>query len=85
MRILTSFTWRISRRPLNLIRFYSAPVFKSSTDRSLNLTESAVAQLQVLRQKFPEKRLRVAVEAGGCHGFQYKFQLDLEEPSTEDM
>lgn len=44
--------------------------------RFLNVTDAACSQLKALRQKFPGKVLRVAVEAGGCHGFQYKFSLE---------
>lgn len=76
-------------RTFNLKRFYSPPIFKSTDhafkDRNMNITESALSRLVELKQKFPESRLRLAVEAGGCHGFQYKFQLDIEEPSSEDM
>ena len=57
-------------------RYYS-PFFRDSIKiKSINVTGSACDQLRALRDKFPEKMLRVAVEAGGCHGFQYKFMLD---------
>ena len=55
------------------IRPYS-PFIKSPTS-ALELTKSASERLKALRQKFPNKALRIAVEAGGCHGFQYKFSL----------
>lgn len=61
-------------------RFYSAFLKNYSREKSLNVTDSALNQLKILKQKFPEKSLRVAVEAGGCHGFQCKFSLN---PKTE--
>lgn len=65
-------------------RFYS-PLFKDlQGEKSLNVTDSALNQLKVLKQKFPEKRLRLAVEAGGCHGFQYKFSLETDESNDSD-
>lgn len=67
-------------------RNYS-PHFRDPKDfnRILNVTDAACDQLRTLRQKFPEKKLRLAVEAGGCHGFQYKFSLDsTKELDTDD-
>ena len=64
--------------------FYSPPQFKDQTNKKiLNVTESASNQLNLLKQKFPEKKLRVAVEAGGCHGFQYKFSLETKTEETD--
>lgn len=78
--VLDTFTYRLTGY-FSFQRFYSPPFLKNSTrEKSLNITDSALNQLKVLKQKFPEKSLRVAVEAGGCHGFQCKFSLD---PETE--
>lgn len=70
-------------------RFYSPILFenaKNSPQRSLTITDSAAEQLQVLKQKFPEKVLRVSVEPGGCHGFQYKFELEPEvKPESPEL
>ncbi len=52
--------------------------------RAFEATDSAVERLQELRQKFPKQTLRIAVEPGGCHGFQYKFILD-QAVAPEDM
>lgn len=72
-------------------RNYSA-LFRDPNDSNkiLTLTDAACEQLRILLQKFPEKNLRVAVEAGGCHGFQYKFSLETSDllysdPDPDDM
>ena len=74
---------------LNLsLRHYSPPPFFRETDppnqKLLHVTDEACSQLDLLRQKFPEMILRVAVEAGGCHGFQYKFSLQKDQVLDED-
>jgi hypothetical protein len=51
--------------------------------RGFEATDAAISKLQQLKQKFPEKTLRIAVEPGGCHGFQYKFILDLNRESDD--
>lgn len=74
----------IVTRPLRTTYRHYSPIFHSSTkEKSLNVTDSALNRLRVLKQKFPEKMLRIAVEAGGCHGFQYKFSLDGTTEYTE--
>lgn len=53
--------------------------------RAFEATESAVKRLQELKAKFPTQVLRVAVEPGGCHGFQYKFTLGQHTGDKSDM
>lgn len=68
------------------IRRYS-PIFKHA-EKILNVTEGALDQLKVLKQKFPEKKLRIAIEAGGCQGFQYKFSFSdnaVLDPDSDDL
>lgn len=85
MSIIKQFTQRLVYDRLKMMRmFYSPPQFKDQTNKKiLNVTESASNQLNLLKQKFPEKKLRVAVEAGGCHGFQYKFSLETKTEETD--
>ena len=40
------------------------------------LTDSAAARIAEIAASQPGSALRVAVLAGGCSGFQYKFELD---------
>jgi iron-sulfur cluster insertion protein len=55
------------------------------TTQDLTLTAAAARRLQSLSQA--EGRpvmLRVAVEGGGCSGFQYQFDL-VHEPQPDDL
>jgi iron-sulfur cluster assembly accessory protein len=54
----------------------------SSRDRAVTLSDSAARRLEAIAER--EGRalmLRVAVDGGGCSGFQYRFELvDRAEP-----
>merc|ERR1712166_726265 len=47
----------------------------STAAPKLDITDSCVQRLRELAQEEPT-RLRVAVDAGGCSGYQYSFELD---------
>ncbi|MCI5060742.1 MAG: iron-sulfur cluster insertion protein ErpA [Alphaproteobacteria bacterium] len=51
---------------------------------SVTLTDNLVKRLKALQEKQsnPDLMLRVAVEGGGCQGFEYK--LDLISESTDE-
>ncbi|CAO1618388.1 unnamed protein product [Jaminaea pallidilutea] len=67
----------------------SAPASASSYSPSVLLTDRAIKHLQkVAKREGAEKAkrmaLRIAVEPGGCHGYQYKMELvDAEEGRDE--
>ncbi|KAF8220570.1 hypothetical protein L208DRAFT_744195 [Tricholoma matsutake] len=46
-------------------------------DIKLIITDRAAEQLRAIstRENNPEAALRIAVESGGCHGYQYKMEL----------
>jgi len=52
-----------------------------------NATPRALAQVAAIaaREGRPAARLRVAVEAGGCSGFQYRFALEEAAPAEDDL
>lgn len=52
---------------------------------SITLTERAAARIRDILSREPGKNaLRIAVNGGGCSGFQYEFQL-VEAPSDDDL
>ncbi len=52
---------------------------------NITLSESAAQQINVIMAKQGASRyLRVAVEGGGCSGFQYKFDF-ADAPNDDDM
>ena len=56
----------------------TAPAFRVTNRAHAQITEIAA------REGRPEAGLRLAVEAGGCSGFQYKFGLE-DAPVAEDL
>jgi iron-sulfur cluster assembly accessory protein len=57
----------------------------SQTLETFRLTGSAAKRIAEILQSDPEaKALRVEVLAGGCSGFQYKFDLTAEQ-TPEDL
>lgn len=51
---------------------------------SFRLTDRAAARIAEIAGTQGGRALRVAVLAGGCSGFQYKFELD-GEPAPDDI
>jgi len=53
---------------------------------AFRVTPRAFAQVAEIaaREGRPEAGLRVAVQAGGCSGFQYSFQLE-DSPAADDL
>ncbi|NDE91406.1 MAG: iron-sulfur cluster assembly accessory protein [Alphaproteobacteria bacterium] len=54
---------------------------------SLQLTPSAAKRIRFLAEKQaqPDLHLRLAVDSGGCSGFQYKFKLEQTAPNADDV
>ena len=54
-------------------------------DQPFTVSDSASARIAHLLADEPSgARLRVAVEGGGCSGFQYRFDFDATSPATDD-
>lgn len=53
---------------------------------TIDISERAVAKLKSIaeEEKNPDLALRIAVESGGCHGFQYNLHLSNLAEKTED-
>ncbi|KAK0545937.1 [4Fe-4S] proteins maturation [Tilletia horrida] len=68
-------------------------VWRGGGEPTISLTRRAVERLQIIASKEQEQNgsagsstlaLRLAVEPGGCHGYQYKIEL-TEEPEDDDF
>jgi iron-sulfur cluster assembly accessory protein len=58
----------------------------STHSSNFGLTERAAARIsEILSSQPPPAALRVAVLAGGCSGFQYKFDLEAAPPAEDDL
>jgi iron-sulfur cluster assembly accessory protein len=58
----------------------------STHSSNFGLTARAVARISEILDSQPgSAALRVAVLAGGCSGFQYKFDLDEAPPAEDDL
>jgi iron-sulfur cluster assembly accessory protein len=54
-------------------------------DMDIDLTPSAAARVALIAQKTGKPAiLRLAIDGGGCAGFQYKFEL-AEAPADDDI
>ncbi|KAI9190179.1 [4Fe-4S] proteins maturation [Blastocladiella emersonii ATCC 22665] len=71
-----------------IVRPETPPVSPDGKPMSLEIDASAVKQLKKLyaSENNDQQALRIIVEAGGCHGFQYKLDLvDATALEPEDV
>lgn len=52
----------------------------------LDITSNAARRIQTLlaAEATPATALRIAVDGGGCSGFQYRFAIEHTPPTSED-
>jgi len=81
-----AFDGRLGRVRTVVPRF-SSQAAAATFDNTLIVTRRCARQIKALQKKFksPEMRLRVAVEGGGCSGFQYTFEMEAAELDEEDL
>eukprot|EP00127_Corallochytrium_limacisporum_P003443 Clim_evm71s149 gene=Clim_evmTU71s149 len=60
------------------------PAEKLLKDGDLKLTDAAIKRLEFLRKDNPELMLRVAIDSGGCSGYQYAIE-ETTEIEDEDL
>jgi len=74
----------MARRPYTLLQFRAIPPYLTPMEQ-FALTERAAARIsEIVTAGGREAALRVAVLAGGCSGFQYRFELD-EAQQDDDL
>ncbi|TPX62121.1 hypothetical protein PhCBS80983_g00668 [Powellomyces hirtus] len=62
----------------------SIPIQSPNTPQ-LAVSHSAAKQINAINKRSKSnKMLRVAVDSGGCHGFQYKMELTTDMDDTDD-
>ncbi|CAK0785064.1 hypothetical protein CVIRNUC_008269 [Coccomyxa viridis] len=79
--ILGTLRGSLSRQVVSLQanQSFSQAASQEGEDSAVSLTDSAIKRLQQLlatKARPGEKALRLTVEAGGCSGFSYRFELD---------
>nr|XP_043618767.1 iron-sulfur assembly protein IscA-like 2, mitochondrial [Erigeron canadensis] len=61
-----------------------SPSQSSVEQESVHLSDNCVRRMKELQsEEAKEKLLRLSIEAGGCSGFQYNFELE-EKPNDDD-
>lgn len=63
--------------PPELKDFHMTKIVAGHTDLKIGITEKAKAKLDEIAEQDlnPDSALKITVESGGCHGFQYNLEL----------
>ncbi len=57
-----------------------------NTVTEIDISPNAAQRISTLlaAEPVPGSKFRIAVDGGGCSGFQYRFAVDAQEPTPED-
>eukprot|EP01040_Poterioochromonas_malhamensis_P015476 gene15477-17322_t len=85
MLMTTLMMRHVQRRTCNVTRFRFLSSQSLDFDNSLIITKSCATRIKTLQEKNHNDHLflRLAVEGGGCSGFQYTFKME-DAPLTEE-
>lgn len=68
------------------IEFWPLLAYVVGMQHQFAISPSATARIAHLLKSEPEgSRLRVAVEGGGCSGFQYRYDFEQAAPTGDDL
>ncbi len=71
-----------------LLSYYGGKPMSAITQEveTVRLTDKAARRVsRILAKEAPGTALRISVAGGGCSGFQYEYNLVLEEPGEDDL
>jgi len=57
----------------------------SPTDFSLSASACKRIAFLIAKRDDPQVKLRIAVEGGGCSGFQYRYNFVTDQATSEDL
>ncbi|CAO1624141.1 unnamed protein product [Sympodiomycopsis kandeliae] len=63
-------------------------VYKGDSEPGILLTDRAIAHLTKIAAKQDDNQsaaFRIAVEPGGCHGYQYKMEIEHKQPDQDTI
>ena len=57
-----------------------------TTVTEIDISPNAAQRISTLlaAEPAPNSKFRIAVDGGGCSGFQYRFAVEAQEPTAED-
>ena len=65
----------------------SCTILKYMTENTFSITENAAKRIAYLagQEPVPQAKLRIAVDGGGCSGFQYRYEFTNEKAADDHL